>query len=202
VIRRESGFTLFEVLVAITITALLLTTIFGVFSSISGAKERVETDGEGFHQARVLFDRIGREVRSVHYNAAKPGTRLLGGISEEGRPFLEITTTATTPQSGRRGGISVIRYELEDDPETPEQRRVLMRSESPLLQAALPDQNAYRLATGLDEMIWRFFHNGEWHEQWNSTQQGLPHMVALSVTVLIGDIGVPFLSSFEIPVYR
>jgi general secretion pathway protein J len=200
-IRNQKGFTLFEVLIAITITALLLTTIYGVFSAVSNAKTRVETVGEGYHQARVIFDRVGREIRGVYYNAAKKGSRLSGGINADGQPFLELTTTATTPQSGRRGGISVLEYELIIDPDNDGQQ-VLMRTEQPLFQAAtttITPDGGYRLASGIETMKWRFFKDGEWHEQWDTgTQKALPQIVELALMVRIEDVVVPFLSSFEI----
>ncbi|NOY14028.1 MAG: prepilin-type N-terminal cleavage/methylation domain-containing protein, partial [Deltaproteobacteria bacterium] len=58
------GFTLIEVLLAILIGSLLLTTIYGIFSSVSNVRNQLEREGEAFHQVRIFFDRIGGELSS------------------------------------------------------------------------------------------------------------------------------------------
>ena len=57
--HSEKGFTLVEVLVAISILAILLTSVYGIFSSVSLARERLDADSAEYHRARVLFDRLG-----------------------------------------------------------------------------------------------------------------------------------------------
>jgi general secretion pathway protein J len=196
---RVNGFTLVEIMVAVTVTTLLLFTIYGVFSSVSTAKERLETDGEGYHQARVLFDRMGREIRGAYFSPSNPKTLFAGGVNEEGNPFLAVSTTATTPHGGKRGGISIVRYELCEDPQSGDGQLVLMRSESSLFDADAQQKPEYRLATGIQEMKLRFYGNGLWQEQWSTGQHNsLPQMVELSVSVTVDGATTPFLSAFDI----
>jgi general secretion pathway protein J len=199
----EQGFTLVEMLVAVTITAILLVTVYGVFTSVSRAKERVESDGEGYHQARVLFDRIGRELRGAYFLPARPQTLFNGGLNEEQQPFLELSTTATTPYGGNRGGIAVVRYDLRPDPDAERSAdgkipQVLMRREYNLFDAEGAQRPGYRLATGIDEMRFRFHRNGEWLEGWASASDGLPQMVELTLTIAVDGNPVPFRSAFEV----
>lgn len=201
--KRQGGFTLVEVLVAVTIVALLLTTIYGVFTSVSGARQRLEGEGEGYHQARVLFDRIGREIRGAYFLTGNSATRLIGGTTSDNRPYLELTTTAGTPYGGRPGGIAVVRYELIPDPEAPagEDTGVLMRDEYSIVDASAAEREGYRLATGLGEMTVRFFRDGRWSEQWDARSMGgVPQMVEVTLQLPVGGSLVPFRTTFEIPV--
>lgn len=202
---NERGFTLVEVLVAVTITALLLTTIYGVFTSVSTAKERVEGSGEGYHQARVLFDRIGRELRGAYVLLpAKPKTRFHGGLTEEQYPYLELSTTAATPQGGSRGGIAVVRYELRPDEEAQRVERgkeipqVLLRREYNLFDPEGEDRPAHRLATGIRDLRFRFYDGSEWLEEWEG-KNDLPKMVELTMSIPIEGEPVPFRTSIEVP---
>jgi general secretion pathway protein J len=200
--KNENGFTLVEVMVAVTIIALLLTSVYGVFTSAAGAKQRLEAEGEGYHQARVLFDRMGRELRGAYYQQGKAGVRLVGGKTLDDFPYLELTTTAGTPYGGRRGGISVVRYELRTDPEAAagDDTRVLMRDEYSMFEPAGEERAGYRLATGLGEMSVRFYKDGQWQEEWNTARDGgLPQMVEITLSMALEGIDVPFRSSFEIP---
>lgn len=202
--RAQAGFTLFEVLVAVTIIALLLTTIYGVFTSVSSAKERLEATGEGYHQARVLFDRISREVRGAYLPAGHPDALFAGGNG--GTPFLELSSTAATPQSGGKGGINIVRYEVQTDSESSDGRKVLLRSEVPLHEADRRQEGAYRLATGIDELRWRYYDGQEWQEEWSAKRApggaGQGQMLEVRMTVHIDNQPVDFISTFEIPEVR
>lgn len=200
--KNKNGFTLVEVMVAVTIIALLLTSVYGVFTSAAGAKQRLEAEGEGYHQARVLFDRMGRELRGAYYQPAKQGVRLIGGKTLDDFPYLELTTTAATPYGGRRGGIAVVRYELRPDPEAEpgDDTRVLMRDEYSMFEQPDAEREGYRLATGIGEMTVRFHRNGQWQEEWNAAREGgLPQMVEITLSMVLEGFEVPFRSSFEIP---
>lgn len=192
----KGGFTLIEVLVAITVASLVLLSVYGVFTSISAAKTRLEAEEEGYRLARVLFDRIGREVRGAYLRADNPATLFAGGTDGEGRPFLALSTAASTPASGREGGISVVRYTLRPDGETAGEK-VLFRQEYPFFDrtAARPE---YRLTGGITEFRLRFFAESEWREEW-ATGSGLPQQVEMSLTLTVDGRPVVFRSAFELP---
>ncbi|PLX85324.1 MAG: hypothetical protein C0617_04430 [Desulfuromonas sp.] len=197
--RSEKGFTLLEVMLAVTITTVVLLTIYGVFTSVSRAKDRMESEGEGYHQARVLFDRIGREIRGTFYNNRDPRTRFEGGVDADGDPFLILSTTAVSPQSGPGAGIVVVRYRLEGDPGRDEGKKVLLRSEYPLFDTDGEDRPTYRLATGITGMRVRFYRNDVWYEEWDAEEERLPQMMEVLLELAAGEQSVPFRSTFEVP---
>lgn len=194
-VAREKGFTLVEILVAISIGAILLTTIYGVFSSVSGARDRLEAVGEEYHQARVLYDRMASEIRSGYFNTASKQTRLVGSSNTQGHPFLEFSTTLSTPLfGGRPGGISLVRYEqLEMEREVR-----LYRNEWPLLNAQ-SEQDPQLLITGLKTFSLRYFDGSDWQDEWDSRQMGaLPKMIELTVEVEVDEQVHSFLSTIEL----
>ena len=71
---KSNGFTLVEILVAISIIAILMTTIYGIFTTVSNTKDRLDTDSEAYHRARVIFDRFGREIRGAYFNPSNDST--------------------------------------------------------------------------------------------------------------------------------
>jgi general secretion pathway protein J len=198
---RDKGFTLVEILVAVAMVALLLTTVYGVFNSVSDAKQRLEAESEGYHQARVLFDRIGRELRGAYFDKDKKDTRFLGGTTTDKYPYLELSTTAGTPYGGRQGGISVVRYELRPDPEAGkgEDTRVLMRNEYSYFNTAGADRVGYRLTAGIGEMKVRFYSKGQWVEDWNARTDGLPELVEVTLSLPVEGKQVVFRTAYDIP---
>lgn len=194
---RESGFTLVEVLVAVIVTSLLLLSVYGVFTTVDGARQRVEGDAEHYQAARVIFDRLGREVRGVYWSSA-PNSKTVfrGGLNEEGRPYLELSTTTATPQSGG-AGIVIVRYEPRDDPDHPGQL-LLLRSERPLFTEEFRPADTLTLAGGIESLQLRYFTDGSWHEAWDSAAGGLPQLLEVTLNEADPSGVVPFVTSFTV----
>ena len=201
----STGFTLIEVLVAISIIAILMSAIYGIFTSVSTTKDRLDSDSEAYHRARVIFDRLGREIRGAYYNPANGNTLFRSGETSEGNLYFELSTTAVSPISSQGTGFAVVRYTLEDDQEANDGSKVLLRSERPLLaqESNQPEQSQMRLAPGINAFNMRFYANSEWHDSWDAAENGLPAMIEVSLVTLDGKAQeIPFLSAFELPDIR
>ena len=177
---RDSGFTLIEVLVAISLLTIVLTSIYGIFSAVSSAKERLDGDSADYQLARVLFDRLGRELRSYH-----PIDQLSfkGSGATDSLFSLEFTSRAVSPLAGEGAGIAMIRYWLEPDPQGDQKNWVLLRSETPLhgqVQAGAKAK-ALRLAGGIAEMDLRYYNSGQWFDSWEAQGGTLPELVEISL---------------------
>lgn len=193
---NQRGFTLVEILVAVAVAALLLSTIYGVFQTVAGAKQRLDQEGENYHQARVIFDRLSRELRGVYAPSSNQRSRFEGGTNDRGETYLRFTTTASTPLSG--GGIGEVSYLLQQDPDNPAGRKVLERSEQGLTSAAQTVQG-YRIASGIETLTLRFFDQGTWSDQWPAaTPVNLPTAVEVSLQLEVGGTLVPFRTTFDL----
>ncbi|MHB1397111.1 MAG: type II secretion system protein GspJ [Trichloromonadaceae bacterium] len=192
----QRGFTLVEIMVAVAVAAVLLSTIYGVFEAVAGAKQRLDQEGENYHVARVIFDRLSRELRGVYAPTTNPRSRFEGGTNEQGETYLRFTTTASTPLSG--AGIGEVSYLLQQDQDNPAGRKVLERSEQGLTSAAQSVQG-YRIAGGIDTLTLRFFDQGAWSEQWPAANPvKLPQAVEISLQMEVGDTLVPFRTTFDL----
>jgi general secretion pathway protein J len=194
------GFTLIEILVAITILAIVLTSVYGIFGSVSAAKTRLDRDSTDYHTARVVFDRFSRELHGTYYRGDDQTTFFRGGRDNNGETFLELTTTAVTPLSAVGTGIAEVRYRLEADEESSNELMILMRGEKPRQSSTmLHDDRMMRLAPGIERLTVRFYSAGQWHNEWDASQKGLPQLVEITMIVSQeGDRQVPFSTTFEI----
>ena len=190
--RSARGFTLIEVLLAILIGSLLLTTIYGVFASVSGARNRLEAEGDAYHQVRIFFDRIGGELRSLRLLAVGSQAVLIGGKTLDGELYLEFNTELASPLLQQRGGVSRVRYELRRE----EGSATIYRSEQVLL-ADLAASEPLPFIDGVKDFQIRYYRQGSWVDQWSAG--GAPQMVEIALELEIAGRVVPFRSSFVLP---
>ncbi|PLX97821.1 MAG: hypothetical protein C0623_14560 [Desulfuromonas sp.] len=183
--RSDSGLTLVELLVALTVTALMLTAVYQTVSSASIAREKLAVSNARHHIARIVTERIGRELLSLHYVASDERTRFSGGLGGGDMELLVFTTTASTPLAREPGLPARVVYRLEVDRDADDNAYRLTRTETSALD--FDTGRAYRLADGLSEIEISFLNNGDWLNRWDSlSTQGLPEAVALSLR--FGDI--------------
>lgn len=197
--QRSKGFTLVEVLVAITIFALAISSIYGVFTSISAGKDRLDLNSETYHQARVILDRIGREIHGIYTHNSSDTSMLRGGLDDKGNVFFELSTTASSSLNLNGAGFVAVRYELVADRENEDGGYVILRTEKPLWgNQSRQDFPAMRLAGGVRNLRIRYRSEQTWQNQWDGKVQGLPDMLEVMLT-LADKNGeeIPFLTAFN-----
>ncbi len=191
---RDNGFTLLEVLVAITLASLLLTSIYGVFSTTSEAKEKVEKQGAALHLGRVLISRLDRELLGLYLGDQKTHPSLKGGVNSLGEPYIELLTNST---GGPQPGMRQVRYRLGPDADN---RTTLWRAEKGINELAT--NNEERLAQGLDKLTFSFFDGQNWRESWDSQSNNLPLLVRAELDLQDTKGMPPLLSTFDLPQNR
>ena len=163
----------------------------------------MQADSASYHGARILFDRLGREIRGAYYVTGSGVTEFYGE-RVAGASRLVLTTTAVTPISGQGRALARVTYELLEADRGDQAVRVLERREVPLQLSSgepLTQGRGLPLVTGVTDFRVRFFAAGSWHEEWNAATGGLPEMmeVRLDLMTTQGD-EVPFQSAFDLPV--
>lgn len=189
------GFTLIEVLLAILIGSLLLTTIYGIFSSVSNARNRLEKEGAAYHQVRIFFDRIGGELSSLRLTPVGNQPPLKSARTIAGEPAFEFNTELVAPLLQQLGGISRVRYELRRE----DAGATLYRSEQILL-ADLAASAALPFVENLKSFQVRYYRQGQWQEQWSAGSP--PQLLEITLELEIDGRITPFRSSFVLPKAR
>ena len=185
--KRSAGFTLIEVLIAVSLTAIVLSSIYGVFTSVFTARERVLAESETSQIGRVLFERLGRELRGA-WAPATGDKFFLATLDRDGRPELRFATASTTLAATGRGGIAALRYGLQPMPEGPIDRLYLVRSEEPYHLRDRLDAGSYPLTGNVKRVAWRFYGDNGWVESWSTAQSNtLPQLVEMTVILLDKD---------------
>lgn len=188
----KAGFTLVEVLLAVLIGGMVLSSIYGVFSSVSRVSQRLESEGEQFHKVRIFFDRIGDELNSLRTVPVDSQAVWSSGTVADGSTFLEFNTERVSPFLERYGGLSRVRYEIREN----EAGKTLYRSER-LLLADLAATEPQPFIDKLTDFTLRYYKTGQWRESWSGTSP--PQMIEIFLQIETDGRMLPFRSSFVLP---
>lgn len=195
--RSSGGFTLLEVLLAVTLLAFITLILWGSFSQAVVTKRAIEAAQDRTHSARVALMRIAREVEMAYLsNFENPTlqekrTRLVsvphGDVDELSFSSFSHMRLRAGAAEGDTGAIS---YYGERDPDD---RRILnlMRRETRRLQALDPRNvsgEAYVLCPDVTRLKFLFYDykKKEWRDDWNTNgadgQPYLPTQVKVSLS--------------------
>ena len=172
-VRNQQGFTLLEVLIAVTITAVIGIGVWQLLSGVISAKkgiDRVSDEFSRLQQAVVILERdlaqiVFRPVRDAY---GEP----LPAVTTRTQPWaIEFTRNGwRNPLQAARSDLQRVAYEWVDEQLRRNYWQVLDRA-----QDSLPREQL--LLEDVTELALRFLdHNLEWQEAWPSDAQlqGLP----------------------------
>ncbi len=192
---ESGGFTLLEILVAITILGLVLVTVYGSITRVIYAKERAEERAQLASVGREAVMRIADEIESAMLPSPTSGAVFQGASGGGAQPtdqvrFAIMSRPPFGPLGGR-GGPVVVTYSL-DAVAGREPVFLLRRDEVPL--AELPpegEEGPQPLSTmvldGVAGLRFRYWdpYKREWVGDWDSTQPDYQDRLPLLVEVAL-----------------
>ena len=188
--RFDGGFTLIEVLIAVTLTAIFLTAIYYTFFSMLESRETITSALERQREVRRFLDIASMELGSAYVSKENPKSLFRGRKAKVGsKAFstLDFTFfTHTVVSEGRKASdLKAVKYfveEVEDD------RFDLLKDKR---DAYADPQGEASFKVSVVEDITGFevsyFNGSSWVGGWSSgTASGAPEAVKLKVSVSAG----------------
>jgi type II secretion system protein J len=182
------GFTLLEIILATSLTSLLLLIVYTTYFSINRSIDAASEEQEVLQSGRVLLELIRQDLRGVY--PAK-NFQFLSEIADKEKDESEITHTldfVTTSSMGSNVfGRSVVGYYLIT---TDEEVKVFIRRESKEIKLDIKEGGVnFELSRLVKQFRLSFYDGQEWVEEWDSKARGkLPVQVRI-VLVLVNEKG-------------
>ena len=200
------GFTLLEVMIAISIMATILVILFGTYSAAVDRAARTRELSQIYHEARVLLQLIVNDLRSAYVKETTeqaqqamqqiktPPTFFVGeDHTEFDKPADKIVFSTILPT--QRPDVPDtemcrVTYSLEPLNESPQSRALLRRVNCSLAPEATDQDHLFvltELAHGLDFKYYDA--QGTEYLEWNSREPhgGKPLPTRVKITLLLGD---------------
>ncbi|TDI88813.1 MAG: prepilin-type N-terminal cleavage/methylation domain-containing protein [Candidatus Dadabacteria bacterium] len=135
----NKGFTLIEVLLAVFIASIVLTVLYASFFQILKAKEKVEEELELYHETRVIFSKMTKDLVTafprgiVNSDSSNLKYPFFIGSEDGNNSSLTFTSLSRRPAKGaRESDQTEISYFLEPAEDTPD-LFVLIRRDNPTI---------------------------------------------------------------------
>jgi general secretion pathway protein J len=193
ILPRSGGFTLLEVLLALTILAVIMTSIYGSFATAGRTIERAEEVRDGTDRARTLVSRLTNDIANACIIGGMSETFFYGKkfeTEEEKRRFDSIYLTTMTnfrkPDS-KETELWEVGYFFKERPDSA--GRVLMRKEKRELSKDVPRMEGgvdYELTDAVQALQLRYYNGATWADEW--VQGGLPRAVDIVLTFADGRV--------------
>jgi general secretion pathway protein J len=187
--------TMIEVVVAISILAMVAVMIHGVVDSLSRGKKGEGLRAERAHQGRETLQRIARELSSAYLSMHVPSNQALitGKTAFVGRSsgqFDRVDFTAfahrRTDRDAHESDQAEVGYFALQDPNVEGKMDLVRREQTPIdlypVKGGMPEV----IAEDIEEFDVRYLDptTGVWNETWDSTQvTGQPNRLPLAVSV-------------------
>lgn len=188
----QKGFTLLELLVAISILSVILGVIYSSFFSASKTTRLLESDEDVYQTARSLLGLLSRELRSLYYYPSGATKAGLTGVDSEidGHPgdsiYFLTTSYLRKGSDSREGEMAEIGYFLDVDTGT--DAKHLIRSVDPTVDLDFDEGGIFLpLSDRVEELDITYYkeQSDEWLNEWDTkTQQQLPDLIRIELSVL------------------
>jgi len=175
--RKNRGFTLLEILLAIALSALLLVTVYSVYFSIARAVYATLESQELLETGRILLEMLKRDIRGIS------GTRfpLVSTVEEiNGKSVTNVVFVTSAPSSTNPFRWNKVGYTLTQD----RQGQWIFVKKA----AKNPNDNLDEIGTVFEvsrlvnSFRMTFFDGTQWVDQWDSRSTGkLPKQIRISV---------------------
>ena len=211
---RRRGFTLLEVLIAVSIIAVIFSMIYTTYAWTIETKQYVEEGNDLYAMARLALDRMSREISMAYLRQSNDRddvnyTLFVGeDLDSEGYPVDALHFTSVSHlrfgSNVRESDQNEISYYIVESSEGKvrefsnldlETKSLIYREDPTIDSSPTADGTLYELATSVYGLNYRFYdsESEEWVDSWDSRevssgQPGLPTAVEITL-ILAGTQG-------------
>lgn len=198
-IRAQRGLTLIEVMVAMTIIAIVSTLLYTGFTQTASNKKRIEGEMERHHEIRMALERIARELSMAFVSAQvnpNAGIQVVKtafvGKEAGGGSRLDFTAFAHQRlyRDAHESDQCELAYFLTDDPDDRGKDALARREQARIDDDPLEGGKAQVLVHDVESFELEYLDpvSGEWISSWDTTQGAmqpnrLPSQVRIILTV-------------------
>lgn len=195
---KKTGFTLVEVMVAVTIGGFIMLVAVGTLKAITASAEMVDSNISTAAELRFVSNMLERDLVNFYRDESIENTKLIGTLGESGEEGISYLVFYTVGRSKARadepeGDIYEVEYYLMKD----EEKSLLMRRLWPNPNDEYePGGILAAIAEDIDVFEVRYFDGEEWSTEWPEEMDVLPQLIEVNIVATPPSRGQPTMESF------
>jgi general secretion pathway protein J len=201
---KKSGFTLIEVMIALTIVAIISSLIYGSFAQTFSVREQVAQSQERYHSVRVALERMAREIsmafvfscQQINTPMGERRQQTIFKLEHEGK-FDKLTFTSFAHlrlfKDVHESDQNVLSYFGDDDPKHASQYNLMRREKTRIDGQPEEGGETQVLCPDIKELRFDFWdeRKNDWVDDWDCSRvewsdRPLPRLVRIKLTVAEG----------------
>lgn len=192
--RTRAGFTLLEILLAVTILSILITAVYSTWSASLTAWKRGSEASEVFQRQRIVMEALKELTQSAVFFSGSPALYAVVGTKNtvgDSVSFVTASDAFLPPSEATDAGMRRVTISLEEDPY---RRTYLAIVNQPALnpdESSKEQPQAHVISMDVSGFYVRYRdpRDGNWSEKW---EDGTLPPAALEFTVIFGQQGDRF----------
>jgi general secretion pathway protein J len=186
------GFTIAEILIAIAILSIIVTTIYGAYTSATRVIDNSRKTAKTYQMARFLLDSISEEIACAYHSYENERIVFVGVDKKDSlkdADTLTFTTTSSRKTSlpGQDRGMRQLKYKLDTE------KNLFLRSEismADIKQDEIPseDEESYDIfSDNVAGLNFEYFDWEDWKNEYDTRQPEtpfLPRAVRITISIL------------------
>jgi general secretion pathway protein J len=203
---KKTGFTLVEVMVAVTIGGFIMLVAVGTLKAITSSAQMVDTNISAAAEVRFAMNLISRDLVNFYRDENNENTKLIGITEESADGNVSYVVFYTLNRMKARadqpeGDIYEVEYSLMQDGE----KSFLLRRLWPNPNTEYDDEpHGIQAVIAEDIAIFevRYFDGEEWSNDWPEEMEVLPQLIEVSIVGKEQSRGNPAMESIMINLTR
>ena len=185
-----NGFTVAEILVALSLTGLVLGVLYGSYSTVVSSTRNYRRVSDTYQSARVVLTNLSRELTGAYQPALVEEGLMFQGQEEwfQGRRLDRLSFVTTTSARGAEDETGYDSFELSYFAGYGNQEGLLLARRAPYFNPEEPFETGEEriIAENLRSMAFEFYDGLEWKNGWNPMEETrLP--LAVRITIGLGE---------------
>lgn len=185
IFSKKTGFTLVEVMVAVTIGAFIMVVAVGTLRAITSSAEMVETNISAAAEVRFAMNLINKDLVNFYRDENIENTKLIGTTEESSEGNVSFIVFYTVNRMKARadqpeGDIYEVEYSLLREGERSLLRRRLWPNPN---EEYVDERHGIEavIAEDIDVFEVRYFNGEEWTNEWPEEMEVLPQLIEVSI---------------------
>jgi prepilin-type N-terminal cleavage/methylation domain-containing protein len=191
-VRKDCAFTLVELLVAITISSLLVVAVVSATRALSASRQSVERRAASSAAARRALETIVGALRNVRCDPVRGTPVVVGHAGDAAGNAARIDLLVIGDRRVRSAGPESDQHEVSFYlAKLPQQPLPVLLCRRDHALDEHPDEGgiATVVAEGVIGLSFAYYADGRWRDDWPSAEPRAPHAVRVTVAALGADAG-------------